>query len=167
MPGASARLPVMRIYLVQHGAAVPRDEDPARPLSPSGREDVKRVASFLGRSRLSVARVIHSGKRRALETALLLAEVIGPGSVVEEAARGLEPDDSTDRLADAVEDWTEDTVVVGHLPFMGRMVARLVTGNEDASVVHYMPGTVVCLERGGNGGGWSIVWMLRPELLGS
>jgi phosphohistidine phosphatase len=156
----------MRIYLVQHGAAVPKDEDPARPLSASGRQDVKRVASFLGRSRLTVSRVIHSGKRRALETALLLAEVVGPGSVVEEAAAGLDPDDSTDRLADAIDDWTEDTLVVGHLPFMGRMVARLITGGEDAPVVHYQPGTVVCLERGGNGGGWTIAWVLRPELLG-
>lgn len=156
----------MRIYLVQHGAAVPKDEDPARPLSAGGREDVKRVASFLGRSRLTVARVIHSGKRRALETALLLTEVIGPGSVVEEAAAGLDPDDSTDRLADAIDDWTEDTLVVGHLPFMGRMVARLIAGAEDAPVVHYTPGTVVCLERGGNGGGWMIAWVLTPELLG-
>jgi len=156
----------MRIYLVQHGAAVPKDEDPARPLSKSGREDVKRVASFLGRSRISVARVIHSGKRRALESALLLAEVIGRGSVVEEAAQGLDPDDPTDRLAQAIDGWTEDTLVVGHLPFMGRMVARLIAGNEDSPVVRYTPGTVVCLERGGNGGGWTIVWVMRPELLG-
>lgn len=156
----------MRIYLVQHGAAVPKDEDPARPLSASGREDVKRIASFLGRSRVSAARVIHSGKRRALETALLLADVIGPGSVVEEAAAGLDPDDSTDRLADAIEGWTEDTLVVGHMPFMGRMVARLVAGSEEMPVVHYTPGTVVCLERGGNGEGWAIAWVVRPELLG-
>ncbi len=156
----------MRIYLVQHGAAVPKDEDPARPLSASGRNDVKRMASFLGRSRVSVARVIHSGKRRALETALLLAEVVGPGSMVEEVAAGLEPDDATDRLAEAIEQWTEDTVVVGHMPFMGRMVARLAAGGDEAPIVHYTPGTVVCLERGGNGGGWTIVWMLRPELLG-
>jgi len=156
----------MRVYLVQHGAAVPKDEDPARPLSASGRQDVQRVASFLGRSRVAVARVIHSGKRRALETALLLAEVIGPGSVVEEAARGLEPDDSTDRLAETIDTWTEDTLVAGHMPLMGRMVARLVAGNEDTPVVHYTPGTVVCLERGGNGGGWTIAWVVRPELLG-
>jgi phosphohistidine phosphatase len=157
----------MRVYLVQHGAAVPKDEDPERPLSASGREDVKRMASFLARSRVSVARVIHSGKRRAMETALLLSGVLGPGSVVEEAADCLQPDDPTDRLAEAIEKWTEDILVVGHMPFMGRMVARLVAGDEDEPVVNFKPGTVVCLERGENGSGWAIAWVVRPELLGS
>jgi phosphohistidine phosphatase len=63
---------------------MPKDEDPKRPLSDSGREDVKRVASFLARSGVSAGRVLHSGKLRALETALLLADVLGPGKVVEE-----------------------------------------------------------------------------------
>ena len=30
----------MHIYLVQHGAAVPKDENPERPLSGQGREGV-------------------------------------------------------------------------------------------------------------------------------
>ena len=158
----------MRVYLVQHGAAVPKDEDPERPLSPSGREDVKRMASFLARSRVSVARVIHSGKRRATETALLLSGVLGPGSIVEEMAAGLQPDDPTDRLARAIAGWSEDTLVVGHMPFMGRMAARLVARDEARPVVDFEPGTVACLERGGNGsGGWIIAWVVRPELLGS
>lgn len=155
----------MRIYLVQHGAAMPKDEDPERPLTEGGREDIKKVASFLARSRVSVGRVIHSGKRRALETALLLADVLGPGNVAEEAS-GIAPNDSVDDFFQLVDGWTEDTMVVGHLPFMSRMVSRLTTGNEDEPVVHFMPGTVACLERGENGSGWTIAWVVRPELLG-
>lgn len=30
----------MRIYLVQHGLAIPKEVDPERPLSEQGREDV-------------------------------------------------------------------------------------------------------------------------------
>ncbi len=156
----------MHIYLVQHGAAVSKDENPKKPLSDNGREDVKRIASFLARSRLSAARVIHSGKLRALETALLLAEVLGPGHLVEEAASGLAPNDSTDDFFAAIDGWTEDTIIVGHLPFMSRMAARLVTGDEDETVVHFKPGSVACLERGENGGGWTVQWFIRPELLG-
>ena len=156
----------MHIYLVQHGAAVSKDENPKKPLSDNGREDVKRIASFLARSRLSAARVIHSGKLRALETALLLAEVLGPGHLVEEAATGLAPNDSTDDLFAAIDGWTEDTIVVGHLPFMSKMVSRLVTGDEDETVVHFKPGAVASLERGENGGGWTVQWFVRPELLG-
>ncbi len=157
----------MHIYLVQHGAAVSKDENPKKPLSDSGREDVKRIASFLARSRLSAARVIHSGKLRALETALLLAEVLGPGHLVEEAVTGLAPNDSTDDFFAAIDGWTEDTIIVGHLPFMSKMAARLVTGDEDETVVHFKPGSVACLERGENGGGWTVQWFVRPELLGS
>ncbi|MAF95347.1 MAG: phosphohistidine phosphatase SixA [Rhodospirillaceae bacterium] len=156
----------MHIYLVQHGAAVPKDENPEKPLSDGGRDEVKKMASFLARSRVSAARVIHSGKLRALETALLLAEVLGPGNAVEEAGTGLAPNDPTDELFAAIDDWTEDTIVVGHLPLMSKMVSRLVTGDEDETVVHFRPGSVACLERGENGGGWTVAWFLRPELLG-
>jgi len=37
----------MRIYLTQHGPAVPKDVDPDRPLNEQGREDVRRLADFL------------------------------------------------------------------------------------------------------------------------
>ncbi|MDA1090028.1 MAG: phosphohistidine phosphatase SixA [Proteobacteria bacterium] len=156
----------MHVYLVQHGAALPKDENPERPLGDQGREDVKRIASFLARSRVSAARVIHSGKRRALETALLLADVLGPGNLVEEASRGLLPNDSTDEFFTAIDGWTEDTIVVGHLPFMSKLTSRLVTGNEDETVVHFKPGSVACLERGENGDGWTVQWFVGPELLG-
>ncbi len=156
----------MHVYLVQHGPAMPKDEDPKRPLSDSGREDVKRVASFLARSGVSAGRVLHSGKLRALETALLLADVLGPGKVVEESPTTIAANDAINELFAAIDGWTEDTIIVGHLPFMSKLASRLVTGNEDETVVHFKPGSVACIERGENGGGWTVQWFLRPELLG-
>ena len=156
----------MHIYLVQHGAAVPKDENAERPLSDQGREDVKRVASFLARSGVSAGRVIHSGKRRAQETALLLSAVIGPGNMIEEAGDGLAPNDPTDLFFAAIEEWTEDTIIIGHLPFMSKLTSRLLTGDEDETLVHFKPGAVACLERGENGGGWTVLWFVKPELLG-
>ncbi len=156
----------MKLYLVQHGAAVPKDENPEKPLSPAGREDVQKIGSFLARSRVAATRVIHSGKLRALETALLLAEVIGPGNVVEEADSGLAPNDSTDEFFTTIDGWTEDTILVGHLPYMSKLTSRLTTGDEDETVLHFKPGSVACLERGENGGGWTVSWFIRPELLG-
>ncbi len=156
----------MHIYLVQHGAAVPKDENEERPLSDQGRDDVNKVASFLARSGVSVPRVIHSGKLRAMETALLLSGVIGPGNMVEEAETGLAPDDSTDVFFAAIEEWTDDAIIVGHLPFVAKLASRLVTGNEEETVIHFKPGSVACLERGENGGGWTVSWFVRPELFG-
>lgn len=156
----------MHVYLVQHGGAVPKDENPERPLSDQGREDVKRVASFLARSRIAARRVIHSGKMRALETALLLADVLGDSNLVEENADQLAPDAPVEPLVATINGWTEDTIVVGHLPFMSKLTSKLVTGNEDETVVHFTPGAVACLERGENGDGWTVQWFVRPELLG-
>ena len=156
----------MKLYLVRHGAAAPMEENPSQPLTEKGRQDIQRLAGFMARSGVNVARVIHSGKKRAEETAVLLADVVGPGKVVEEAESGLGPNDSTDLLATAAATLIEDTIVVGHQPFMGRMVARLLAGVEDAIGVAFEPGTVVCLERSDNGGGWHLNWMAGPRLLG-
>ena len=155
----------MRLYLVQHGDAVPENENPERPLSEKGRRDVQRMASFLARSGMRVARVVHSGKVRARDTAVFLSQTLGPNGVVEEASAGLAPRDDTDRLLEAISLWTDDMMVVGHMPFMGRMVSRLVSGNEDAAVAAFVPATVVSLEKGDDDT-WSIEWMVTPALLG-
>ena len=156
----------MKLYLVRHGAAAPKEEITEQPLTEKGRQDIQRLAVFMARSGVHVARVIHSGKKRAQDTAVLLADVVGPGKVVEEAESGLGPNDSTDLLANAAAALTEDTMMVGHQPFMGRVVARLLGGAEDAINVAFDPGTVVCLERSDNGGGWHLNWMAGPRLLG-
>lgn len=46
----------MRAYLVQHGKAKAADGDPNRGLSEEGREEVMRIAEFLGALRISVSR---------------------------------------------------------------------------------------------------------------
>ncbi len=35
----------MQVYLVQHGLAKSKEEDPARPLTAAGRDEVERVAT--------------------------------------------------------------------------------------------------------------------------
>ena len=153
----------MKLHLVQHGDALPKESDPQRPLSDQGRVDVERLAGFLGKSGLRVSRVLHSGKRRAEQTANLLAASVSDAAGVE-AAEGINPLDSVEAFARGIGSWTQDTMVVGHQPFMGKFVSYLVSGNAEAVTVSFRPGTIVCMERG-EGGGWSIAWMMRPELL--
>ena len=153
----------MRLYLVQHGEALPKEIDPERPLSKEGRAGAERLAHWLGNRRIRVSRVLHSGKTRARQTAEPLAAALAPEAAV--AARpGLGPNDATEAFAGEVGGWREDVLVVGHLPFMDRLVARLVTGREDAAIVAFRPGAIICLERA-ESGAWSVAWMLRPELL--
>ena len=154
----------MRVYLVQHGQAMTEEQNPDRPLSDKGRTDVERVASFLRRSCPPIPRIIHSPKARARDTALVLARVLGSGEMVEEAAEGLAPKDSTESLAQSISQAEGDLMAVGHQPFMGRMVTRLTSGAEGAGFTGFEPGTVVCLEK--VDGLWNMVWMVRPDLLG-
>jgi len=152
----------MRLYLVQHGEALAKDVDPERALSDNGRAVVAKLAAFL-RGRVQVSAVVHSGKTRARQTADLLAVALAPGMPVE-AISGINPNDAVESFMQRIAESGKDTLMVGHLPFMAKLVARLVTGSEANTVVAYQPGSMVCLESE-NGRGWQIQWMIRPELL--
>jgi len=155
----------MKLYLIRHGDAVTEQVDPERPLSLRGRADAEGLAAQMARTGADVGRIISSGKLRARQTAEIVAPAIAPTLSVQDVAEGLRPKDSTDWLVGKLERWTGDTVCVGHLPFLGKMVSRLVTGSEDPSVVSFVPGTAVCLARGETGDGWTIAWMITPDLL--
>jgi len=153
----------MRLYLVQHGEALAKDEDPDRPLSPGGRADMGRMGGFLARARVRPERILHSGKTRARQSAELLADALQvPGEV--EYRDGLEPNDPVEPLSLACGRWHEDTLLVGHLPLMAQLTARLVMGDEGTPVCNFHPGTVVCLERSETAH-WALAWMVRPHLL--
>ncbi|MGQ0662176.1 MAG: phosphohistidine phosphatase SixA [Pseudomonadota bacterium] len=152
----------MKLYLVQHGDALPQDIDPDRPLSDKGRNDIRRLAEFLAGRPIRAQHVVHSGKTRARQTAELLAAALAPGANVE-ARSGLDPNDPTEPLAASVSLWDQDALVIGHLPFLGKFVARLVGVREDP-IVAYHPGTLVGLERGKDGR-WTIAFVLPPELV--
>lgn len=153
----------MKLYLVQHGDAVPREVDAERSLSEKGRGDVQRLAVFLANSGVRASRIIHSGKTRARQTAEILAEVVAPGGDTE-ARSDLNPNDSTDGLVEHIRTGGDGTMVVGHLPFMGKLLSRLVGQREEQNVAVFQPGSVACLERGEEGS-WGIAWMLRPEII--
>jgi phosphohistidine phosphatase len=114
----------MLLYLVQHGEAKREAEDPSRPLSKKGVKDVQKVAHFLAASNVKVARIHHSGKKRALETAEIIAISINPGEEVNEVG-GLKPLDDPRIWYDRILKTEEDTMLVGHLPYMSRLASML------------------------------------------
>jgi len=153
----------MRLYLVQHGEAHLEAVSPERELTPQGRLEVGQLAEFLGARRVRAARVYHSGKTRARQTAEILGARLAP-ETANEALAGLNPNDPVRPVAAQARNWNEDTLLAGHQPFMGRLATVLVAGQEDPPVLAFQPGSIACLERN-IAGGWEIAWMLRPELL--
>jgi phosphohistidine phosphatase len=151
----------MRLYLVQHGEAVAKEIDPDRPLSSQGESDVARVAGFLKQSGISVSKILHSGKARAKQTAGILLQIL-PNKVLSEAIDGIAPNDPVETFAMNIPTLETDTMIVGHLPFMAKLVAWLVTADENQPLVAYQPGSVVCLEQD-ESCNWQIQWMIRPD----
>lgn len=154
----------MRIYLAQHGLALPKEVDPDRPLSEQGRGDVGRLARLLEAAGVRVGQVLHSGKVRAEQTAALLAEALLPGGQPQ-SRDGLDPNDPVEPLAAEIAAWTTDTLLVGHLPFLGRLASLLLVSDPERQVLALQPGALACLERD-PAGQWMLAWMIRPEVTG-
>ena len=153
----------MRVYLVQHGEARSKEEDPGRHLTDQGAADAERVAGFLKPLALTAAAVWHSGKPRAQQTADILASALSlrEGVVMRQ---GLAPNDPVDAVADELNEAQDDVMIVGHLPFLCRLASRMVTGSESCNVVAFRNAGVVCLERD-DSGEWLIRWIILPQIL--
>ena len=152
----------MKLYLVQHGEACAKEADPHRPLTDQGKSDIDRLAVFLGHAGVQVACVLHSEKLRAKQTAERLAKTVAP-EVELETSGLINPNDNPKAFDWQSESWDRDTLVVGHLPFMAKLVSHLIIEDEERLIAAYQPGTIVCLER--HDGCWQLNWMVRPELL--
>ena len=155
----------MQLVLVQHGEALPESIDPARPLTEHGREDVKQLATLLEAKGVRVARIVHSGKLRAKDSAAILMPAVGAEATVVVLEKGLSPSNSPVYLCEAVNKWQENTLIVGHQPFMSRLTSRLLLGAEQPVIVDFTPGTAVCLARRRVTGAWLVAWVMPPELL--
>ena len=151
----------MRIYLAQHGLAVNEDENPERPLSAQGREDVARVAGFLSLfEKPRPATILHSGKLRAQQTAEMFAE--GWGNLPVDTANDLAPNADPAIWAEYLSSTNKGIMLVGNLPHLQRLAGLLLAGDSERQVVRFRNGGVLCLEKGE--GGWSLLWQINPTL---
>jgi phosphohistidine phosphatase len=153
----------MKLYLMQHGRPVAKEENPDRPLSDQGEKDVEKVAAFLNKHGVRVEEVFHSGKTRATQTAEIMISKLNPGLALGQRD-GLSPLDDVKDIANHIKVAKKNLLIVGHLPHLGKLAALLITGRESVPVVSFQQGGVVCLEKDVEGL-WSVVWMLVPEIL--
>lgn len=153
----------MRLYLVQHAKAEPKDVDPQRPLTEEGRQDIKKVAAFIKPLYLCVDYLWHSGKTRAAQTAEVLAEAIETRKQMA-AREGLAPNDDVEAVRDEIVSAQQDIMLVGHLPFVGKLASLLLSGSESSNIVAFKQGSIVCLNYSDENQ-WQINWMITPELL--
>ena len=122
----------MKLYLMQHALAYPAEEKLERPLNPTGINHAKAAAKGVRRLGLSFDLIITSPKRRAQQTAALVAEGVRyPYSDILSSAAVL-PSSSPQELLDLLQKESTDShiLVVGHMPHLANLASALMQGGE-------------------------------------
>jgi phosphohistidine phosphatase len=131
----------MTLYIVRHGAAEPGSADRTRRLSPEGIAEIQALADLLRLREVSVDRILHSGFRRAEETAEILGNATGAPV---RRHQGLAPEDDPDALVAELPLMKGATLIVGHMPFLGSLCRQLI--GERIALPELRTSSVVCLE---------------------
>ena len=152
----------MALYLVQHGKANPRERDVEPRLSEEGKRETRLVAEEAKRQGLKVRRIEHSGKARSKETAEIFASLLKPEGGLHERP-GIQPlDDVAPQPALLKSD--DELMLVGHLPFLEKLAALLITGSAEPMVIKFQNAGLVCLDQVPDTGRWFIKWTLMSSL---
>lgn len=151
----------MALYIVQHGKSLPKDADPEQGLTEEGREEVERIAGVAKSYGVKVSEIFHSGKKRARQTAEILADALIPDRGISEHS-GMNPLDDAIAFSKMLLP-PSNIMLVGHLPFLEKLVSYLVTGVVDRPVFRLQNGGILCMEQVEEGT-WVITWALMPHI---
>ena len=144
----------MLLTLWRHGEAGSAATDEARALTARGRDEVVAMAqdyaAWAGESALApVSLLLHSPYRRTVETAALLGELLGPGSL--KAGPSLAPGAYPEAFSENDYSGHDHIVMVSHQPFVSQAIALW---TDDIKLAPLAPGgystlKITCLARGG------------------
>lgn len=114
----------MNVFLVHHAEAAPPHIDPQRPLTATGRAQAEALAAEARAAGVKPALIWHSGKLRARQTGEAFLLACNPFAAFK-MVKGLAPDDPLGWISDAIEAEDQDVMVVGHMPHLPALAARL------------------------------------------
>jgi phosphohistidine phosphatase len=153
----------MHLFVIRHAEAVPRSseiDDSSRPLTDQGRRRWRRAVRGFERLGMKPERVYHSPWVRAVATAEELVDRVGGKRV------------ATRRLAEApkpelLRELKGDCVaVVGHQPWLGELVERLVLGRAGSGAwLELGKGAIVWLEGEPRPGEMALRAVFPPKVL--
>jgi phosphohistidine phosphatase len=124
----------IELYFFRHGIAVDREDttvtsDADRPLTDEGRRKTRLAAKGLERLELGIDRILTSPWLRAVETADIVADVLGMDRAELPELAG---NRSVDELLGALSRQRDERVLlVGHEPLLGNTVGRLLCSGAD------------------------------------
>ncbi len=150
----------MKLYVVQHGLSLSEDLDPEKSLSLDGEEQSRIIAEFLKEKSVQVDALWHSPKKRAVQTAHILSESLASPEIQER--KDLNPLDPVGPVREEIELLGKNLMIVGHLPFLQKLVSLVLSGTEDSQLISIKNSGVICLEYTDS---WKLLWAVIPELL--
>ncbi len=151
---------IKELLLVRHGEAMAASDNPERPLAAQGLSQARRTAAILGDVNGQIDVIYHSSKKRAEETAEILATSIESRNGVRWRS-GLNPNDPVaDILAELDDEDVERIMIVGHMPFLSRLASLLLSGRPDPPVVDFGLASAAAFARESDS--WKLRWMVDP-----
>jgi len=154
----------MHVYLIRHAHAVDAEEDPERPLSKRGQEQVRTLAIFLKPSgAFRPVEIWHSSLVRSRQTAEQLVQRLRL-----DASLLLMPDLESDAdpraVARRIKAVTHPIAIVGHEPHLSALATLLVVGKTEPPTFAMKKCAALALE--GVESYWMVRWHVSPEVLG-
>ncbi len=154
----------MKIYLIQHAKSMKKEDNPDRPLTKEGLDNIRGIARFLDNNiKIHVRNIFHSGKTRARQTAEILADYLYPTNGIIER-EDLNPLDDISIWVKKILDIDEDIIIVGHLPHLKKLSSYLLTGKANNDIIGFKNAGVVCMDRD-KSGIWTIGWIITPDII--
>lgn len=148
----------MKLYLIQHGLALAKEEDPKRSLSTKGKAETQRTAEYLKSKSIKVDAIWHSTKLRAFQTAEIIHETIACGEI--QGREDMNPLDIVEKFPGKILAANKDIMIIGHLPFLQKLADSLLTGSEESKIIAFKNSGVVSLDYDEK---WTIDWLVSPE----
>jgi len=141
------------VVLVHHADAVSPAVDTQRPLSAAGLAHAEALAVRAREAGASPVEIWHSGKLRARQTGEAFLRGCSPFAAFR-MVRGLLPEDPSSMMEAELVAETRDVMLVGHIPNIAGIAARLAKGDVDFPLHG-----AVCFERVGDRE-WKERWRL-------
>lgn len=131
----------MKLILIRHGHAPQDAIDETRKLSDRGREQAAHAGQWLKKQEFKAKKLIHSPLTRAIETAKIVHQNLSSELPFEENDT-ITPSSSIRPWVSEAYVMDEDTIVVGHMPFLADFASEL-----SGEFINFPTGGVCILER--------------------
>ena len=132
----------MEIYLMQHGPALPKEQDPEEGLGPEGEGRIRASGQALKKMGVAFDAILSSPKKRSKQTAAIVADAVGfpKDKIVEtKKVKAMAPAEETVQALSELSG-AERVLIAGHLPSVAEVASFLLTEGSKAAVQFEMGG---------------------------